>query len=365
VSAPPLQPVHEPRAGGVRLAQPSDDAQLAELVSSVPIAGSVSYRLERRPSYSALLERQGSPARVALLEEQGAPSAMVTAVARRVSWEGRPERFIYLCDARVAAAQRGQGQFGRLVRFLVPGLRELGDAMFFLTRADHPVLGGLDGREAWGLSFERLSRIRNYSLFYTGQRPALPDVRAARPEDEPALIALWQRVHGERNLAWVLEPGFAAARGLALSAFRVLERAGEIVAFGAPWDTSALKQVRLLGLSPALRVVRRIANPLARRLGAAPVAENGELLAFRYLAFACAAQPGDLRTLIRSCLADGSGGRYLYLDLALDLRDPLTRAVGGWVKSSLDFELYLVRWQGSSLAPARAARATHFEMALV
>jgi hypothetical protein len=366
-------------APSVRWATLADDPALLALARSVSMGGPVRYRLEREPSFFPLLDLQGSANRVVVAEQPGAaaPVGMLAAAARRAFWRGQPERLSYVCDAKVRADAQGQGLFGHMAHLLLPTLRTLGDALFCLVLAGNPAFPRLDRHASLGLTFHRVARIRNYSLFY-GSKHAVPSglrVRAARAGDAPLLEALWNERQASRNLATVIEPNWftqclTRAPGVCLEDFRVVERvsgagAGEVIAFGLPWDLGPLKQVRLLGLSPGLRVVRRLLNPVLPLAKRAKITADGELLPFKYLAFACAADAAGLRALIASVLNEGRASKYLYLDLALDVRDPLTGALAGFLRTSLDFDLFLATWAGSNLDPNPGGRLAHFEMALV
>ncbi len=69
---------------------------------------------------------------------------------------------------------------------------------------------------------------------------------------------------------------------------------------------------------------------------------DGDVVSFAYLAHAAAETAADLRALVMHIRRQLAGSSCLYLDLALDVRDPLARALDGLPKTSIDFDLHWV-----------------------
>jgi hypothetical protein len=69
---------------------------------------------------------------------------------------------------------------------------------------------------------------------------------------------------------------------------------------------------------------------------------DGDVVSFAYLAHATAETAADLRALVMHIRRQLAGSSCLYLDLALDVRDPLARALDGLPKTSIDFDLHWV-----------------------
>ncbi len=357
-----------------RWATAHDDARLRRFVGSVPIHGQVSYCLEREPDYFRLLRLQGDPARAALIEANGEIVAMAACAVQALSFSGRMERVLYTCDARVHPAHRGQGLFRAIVELTLSEIDAMGAvAAYTLILKGNRAMQPMIATGVAGMRFHPLATIRNFTLFRGNQRriPAGTAVRCASMADLPAMVWLWNQQDGQRDL----RPGltveglrgkFARMPGFGIESFRIVERGGEVTGFAAAWDPHPLKQVRLLDLSTPLRMVRGLYNPLARAMRRAPLPRFGEHLRFAYVTHLCASRAQDVQALLARFDNELRGTPFMYLDLALDVRDPHMQALRGIARSSLDFELFLITWEGGARATALPPdRPFFFEMALV
>ena len=360
--------------GEARWATPDDDAQLRRLARAVPMVGRVSYCLEREPDYFRLLRLQGNPAHAAVIDGRDEAVAMAACAVQSLTFAGQAERLLYTCDAKVHPAYRGQGLFGAIVERALSEVDALGViAAYTLVLKGNRAMASMIANGVRGMRFHRLATIRNFTLFLGRERalPAGSRVRPASIGDLPAMVALWQRAASERHLCPDLSleafrTRFAQMPGLGPESFRIVERGGEMTGFAAAWDLHPLKQVRLLGLSVPLRIVRALYNPVARTAGRAPLPKFGEHLRFAYVMQLCARSVEDARALLVQLHNDLRGSALVYLDLALDIRDPHLEALRGFALSSVDFELFLLTWKGGAPASALPGdRPMYFEMGLV
>jgi hypothetical protein len=334
-----------------RLAGPADEPALRRLARECPMVGPVAYCLEREPDFFALTRLQGTGAEVAVIDgqEPGTLAAMATRVpvVRRIG--GTLRRMSYFADLKVHPHRRDEGHARslfllgreRMVRDQTPG--------YGVVLGGNSALAPILGRGAAGLRFRRIATIRNYAVF-SGRRRPLPDgvrVRRATEADPGVLVALWNRVQAARDLAPIWdEAGWLdqvrRTPGLGIERFLIAERAGRPVAFAGCWDARAMKQVRLLGLSPALRWLRRAYNPVAHLRGRPRIPSDGEPIPFAYLTHFCAETAADFRALLSRIQDELASLGCLYLDVSLDARDSLTDALKGMFSTSFELEIYLV-----------------------
>ena len=155
----------------------------------------------------------------------------------------------------------------------------------------------------------------------------------------------------------------AATPALGIEDYRLAFRGGRLTGLVAAWDAFPMKQVRLLSLTPALATLRAAYNPVARALGRTALPRDGEHLRFVYGSQPCAEEPVDLRALLVHLHAERSGGPHVYVDLSLDVRDPLGGALAGFWRSSVDFDVSLLTWGGAD--PPRDRRPIYFDVSFV
>ena len=72
-----------------------------------------------------------------------------------------------------------------------------------------------------------------------------------------------------------------------------------------------------------------------------------------------------LRALLLHVYAERRGDGYSCLNVGLDLRDPLTRALDGLLAQPTDIHAYVTTPSGLYTGPALDGRSLHYETALV
>ncbi len=356
-----------------RWATPADNAALRELCRRSPIVGPVSYALEREPDFFALTALQGDDGgRVAVIAEGQDIIAMAMMAPMRAWIGGEIRQSAYLGDLKVDPRHRNSGVGGRVVRFIGDALkREEIAVSSFLVLAGNPMLEMI---ESGGAHFgvRNLRPIRNsFILFGSPRRPSSGvSVSRASPDDIPEMIELWNRVNGQRSFAPVLDEtlfGRWISSSLTLDCFRIARREGRITGFCAGWDATAIKQIRLLRLSPALRVSTAFYNLFAAVTRRPRFPRPGQQLRFLYVAHACAERPEDLESLLIHLHNEHRRAGYLYMDLALDRAGPLAAALRSFRSMKIDFELCEAYTPGlePGAQSAPADQNAYFDIALV
>lgn len=355
--------------GEVRLGGPADDAALRRLASVSAMSSAVAYTLLREPDFFALSRLQGTDPHVGIIDGDGGDLvAMGTALRARRYLGGVPVNLAYMADLKVHPDHRSRGLATRLIEFAADGMRREGLCGFGVVLGGNaamaPILAGTK------LRCPHVATIRKHSTFLV-RAPSMPSgvvVRSAREDDLEDLAALWQRLQAPRDLATFFDAAslrdhLAMTPGLTLADVLVAERAGRLVGFGAPWDGRPVRQVRLERLSPALRLLRRVWNPIAGATGRPGLTADGEVIRYASLLHACAEEAADLRALLVEGHRRLRGTPLLYLDVSLDPRDPLADALKGFVRTAVDFDLVLVVPEGME-APTCGGGLAAFDLAL-
>lgn len=349
----------------------ADDRALSALARSVPMRGSIAYVLEREPSFLAMSRAQGDGTRVVVLRERegGRIVASGMGAPTRVFLNGAEREIVYAGDLKVRPDYRRKGVAGVVLRAAIEAFSDQ-DLAFGSVLRDNDAVLRFFGASADLVRLHPVADVANYTVFF-GRARRTSGVRRAEPADAGAMVELFARVQRGRQLAPVLDranPVEALTRwpGMQLSDYFVLERGGRVVAFAGVWDAFAVKQVRLLSLSPALSAVRVGYNALARALGRPRLPRDGAHLRFVYVTTVCAEDADDLGVVLRGIEAAFGHGEHVYFDMAFDERDPLVRALDGFLKSKVGFRVSLLTW-GKNLdrPPALDGRPVYFDAAIV
>ncbi|MEO6527476.1 MAG: GNAT family N-acetyltransferase [Gemmatimonadaceae bacterium] len=362
----------------VREARASDNAALVALAAACPMTGEITMCVDRAPDFFALARLEGERWKVGVAEQDDVVIGCVAASERWAYVDGHPTRTGYAGDLKVHPAYRGGPAADKLQEMVRATGREFGgDDMLSLVT----VLGGnrsMERRTAGprGLpTLEHLATLHVHAIPFLWPRAravAGIAVRRARDEDLDEMAALWSRLAPERQLAPVMDAErfrawLASAPGLFIDDYLVARRAdGRIVAFVGVWDQRELKTLRVLRYSGRLAAVRRAVNAVAPLLGTARLPATGGALPSLAAVHLCAPDdPSVLRSLLLHAYSVHRASGALCLTLALDTRDPRTRALRGLLAQPTAVNAYVTtpagRWTGARLD----GRPLHFESALV
>jgi GNAT superfamily N-acetyltransferase len=362
----------------VREARAADNAALLRLAAGCPMEGDLTLCIERAPDFFALTHVEGDRTRLRVAESPGGLVGCVALAERTSHLDGRPARTLYAGDLKVAAPWRGQGVADALVADICELACRRGDAetpvLLTVLAGNHNMERRLDGPR--GLPpLTRLATVRSLALPALRRRQRVEPwrIRAARPADVEAMLALWGRVAPQRQFApvhWTPEAFVRRSEslpGFGLSAYRLAhDGAGRLQGFLGVWEQSSLKQLRVVADSPRLARSRRALQLLGPVLGLPPLPHAGQILRCATVFGLCVPsdQPGVLHALLRRALHELRAAGIGVLNLALDVRDPLLAGSRGLFAQPTLIHAYVCRpagrWQGAPLD----GRPLHLETAL-
>ena len=356
----------------IRTAKPGDGPSLLDLTRRCPMEAAVSLAIEREPDFFALSRARGS-ARTLVAEVDGRLAGCVS-VARRAAWvEARPAEVTYVADLKVAPTHRSVGLGGRLVAAVLEEEARLGPAPLLATLAagNRPV-ARLAGRHVGTRGLIGSVDVACLQLFAArAPRDAGLEIGRARPEDETELAALLDGFYRERQFAPVFADGglqeiLRRSPGLTLHDHFVARRDGRIVATVALWDQGAFKRIRLLRVTPMLRVGLRVIGVAARVFPLPVPPPPGKLLRLAFLRHpahvpgAGAALAALLRAATRYALAVG----HHFAVLTAPRGDPLTRCARGIPRLSYRYRLLVGATAPLAAPPALTGRVVFDDAAL-
>ena len=362
-----------------RDATPGDNEALVELSVACPMEGDIGLAVDRAPDFFVLNRLEGESWRVGVVDGADArPVGCIAVAARDVYLNGEPVPAMYISDLKVHPAHRGQGVADALIIWARDAcIATHGpDVLAFMTvlagnRSMQRLMEGPRGLPV----MKRVATFRTHSIPILRRRRLPGDgavtVAAAHVGDLPEMAALWARlapgrqfaaVHDESSMgAWI-----HAASNLEISDYLVARRPDtRIAGFLGVWDQSDFKRLRVTGYSPKLGAVRFAFNALAPVMRATKLPPAGGALRNLTAVQVCAPpdDPVVLRALVRHAHNAASGRGFSFLNVGLDVEDPLAAGLEGLLAQSTDIWVCVGTLGGPP--PPLDGRPSHHEVALV
>ena len=367
--------------GLVRLATPDDNEALIDLTAACPMEGDLSLCIDRAPDFFALNRLEGDRWRVAVVDSVDRRAIACVATAERRVWlHGNPRTVVYAGDLKVHPDYRDARTADALERFVTDTARDTaGDATpVYLT-----ILGGNTAMERRvggprGLpQLQRFATLNAFAIPMLWSRP-MPDGADLRVEEATEasleeMADLWSNVAPTRQFAPVMDAErlarwIADAPGLRVSDYLLVrDRNRCLRGFVGVWDQRELKTLRVLRYSPGLSVLRGVMAALAPLVGAAAPPAIGKPLHYASAVHLCAPshRPDVLRGLVLGAYNRLHRTDRVFLQVALDVRDPLITALGGMLATPTVIHAHATMPHGSWMGGALDDRPLHFEIALV
>ena len=363
----------------IREAQDSDNRSLIDLAMACPMQGDVGLCVDRSPDFFQLNRLEGHRWKVNVAERKGEVIGCVGAAERRVYLNGRPVQAVYAGDLKVHPAHRDHSVADALMGAAVAGCESIGGA-------DVPTYGTILAGNApaerivsgvRGLpKFDRIATINSASLGLLWKRsPGSPglEVREAKADDLEEMLALWQRVAPERQLAPAhdlesLRRWIEDSPRLGYSSYRLaFDWTGHLAGFAGFWDQDCFKHMRVMHYSRRLTAFRFFYNLFAPLIGAVKLPPPGGVLRYLTVVNPCvpSSRPDVLRAILLAAYNELRGRDYAFITIGLDVKDPLTAALKGLMTQPMLVNGYISSPSGAYRGPALDQRPLHFEIALV
>lgn len=366
----------------VRDARPSDNEGLIALAAACPMVGELSLRIDRRPDFFALNRLEGDRWRLAVAERAGSLVGCVAFSERRAFVNGREMRTGYVGDLKVHPEHRDTKVADALSFWAESACCDLpprAPAVITVLAGNSAMERRLSGPRGVP-RFNRLGTIRTHSITILWRRGRLSrrstgsiDTTRARWIDIPRMGELWNRVASERQLAPVMTaPSLGAwirkAPGLDISSYRLAKSSsGELLGFVAVWEQQSFKQLTVVGYSRRMAAARKAFNLFAPVVGAERLPAHGSPLRCATMLHVCV--PGDRPDVLRALLVDAHNelrhSGCSFVNLGLDVRDPLSHALAGLFAQPTDVNVYLLALRSGVAPEVLDRRPLHYEIALV
>jgi GNAT superfamily N-acetyltransferase len=371
---------HRAPGFAIRDATPADNEQLIALSAACAMAGDISLRIDRGPDFFALNRLEGVRWQVGVAEANGHVVGCIAISERRAFVNGVAARTAYVGDFKVHPDYRDTriadalSHYAERVCADLPPAAPVMIAVLAGNRAMERRLSGPRGVAA----FRRLGTIRTHSIPLLWHRrspknPSVLGVETARWSDLDEMVKVWNKVAPHRQLApaWSAESlaeWIRAAPGLDISSYRLARSLnGEIVGFFAIWDQRTFKQLTVVGYSRRMRLARAAFNALTVVVGGERLPAAGSPLSCVSIVNVCVPRSGAdvLRALVLDAYAELRGKRCSFMNIGLDMSDPLAAALTGLLAQPTDVNAYVMTTRAGVLPEFLEPRALHYEIALV
>jgi GNAT superfamily N-acetyltransferase len=370
------------RAGSdlvIRPSAPSDNGALIDLAATCAMEGDVSMRIDRGPDFLALNRLEGDRWTVGVAERRGQIVGCVAMSERRAFINGREARTGYVGDLKVHPAHRDTRVADALSLYaesLCASLPPAAPVLITVLAGNEAMERRLSGPRGVP-AFTRAATIRTYSIPILWRRTfhghQSITITSARWSDLEEMISLWNTVAPGRQFAPVLSAGSLAdwirhAPGLDISSYSLARSSrGELLGFLAVWNQRSFKQLTVLSYSPRMKLAKMVFNALSHLAGAEPLPGAGSPLGCVTIANICVpAERSDvLRELLASTHNELRSTGCSFMNVGLDTRDPLCRAMVGLLAQPTDVNAYTVTSRSGVRHEPLDGRPMHYEIALV
>jgi len=359
-----------------RWASAADNQALIELARACPMQGAIDLYFDRSPDFFQLSALQGNGARVCVIEDvQPGLLAACAAVADypRIYLNGEPRAARYACDLRIRPNRRRGLLLKRLYDFLTADSTASESDLGFTTimagnQAMAPVLAGRGGL----VKYIHVATMRNYAvqLLMPKRESREVQVQRATRADLPEMVQFWNRIQAGKQFAPVWDEAGVKHQlehtpGLDIGCYRLARRGGRLVGLCVAWNQSPFKRMIVLGYAPRLQRMQAWYNPLAPFIGRAQFPLRGRSLSYFYTTHLCAESAADLRALLVNIYNAHLSPGYLFTSIMIDVKDPLSAALKGFMSNHFDIELYAMDPDGQWKDFPFGARPAYFDPAMV
>lgn len=361
----------------VRKGHESDGTRLLALMRASTVAGGVRWYVTPGTDAFASLRAERDGWSVALAEDEvGQLLGFLSVATRFVEGADGPTRCCYVTNLLVLPEHRGRGIGDALCRHAVELCRHSGGDSVPILMVIRTGNASMRGRIGGPRGLPPLAKFADVEVHAVATARAARvatdgvDVSAARPGDLPEMAALWTGVAAERQFTPSLDAtGLAqwidGAPGLTLDDYLVARLRGRIVGWIGWWDELAMRVVRIAGYTFAGAVRRTIQDAAARLTGGRRPAAVGARVGCLRAVHACV--PNDRPDVLTALIVEGARRHVAdcsWLKIALDVRDPLKRALRDLRSQATEFDARLTSPSGSSPLPLDS-RPLHLDAALI
>lgn len=336
----------------IREANLNDDTQIINLVKNHPTSSSLSYVVDRSPSYFKLAEYQGYDYKVLVAESDNIVGSLLISFDK-VYLDNLEQKIAYTCDLRVEPFARRTGIADNLMKSGVQSIKDcLGESPNIFTCVLKDNKAGLKKNQNLGrdglVQMKEVATFKSYFLlpFYTKLfKTKNYNIRFANSNDIEQMFKLWAEINQSRNLARVFtEESFIDwinnSQGLGINNYLIAEKNNQLLGFMGLWNQNKIRRVIIHSQNNQMKMMRYFWNTCSKLLGIPYFPGPNQALNFYNITNLCIKDNDCFKELIYNAFKYVRENNSMFLAIGLDSRDKLNKELKGFISSTT--ELYLL-----------------------
>jgi len=343
-----------------RLAKPTDDDAIRQLLSEIPLDGTLKIRFQREPSFFKSIDAQGIPNQTVVGTIDGKVMAVASQNLQKVYINGIEKTLGYISNLRFHPNARNGISLIKGIRYFEEqsGLFSVDFHYATLIEKDikiHKILAS---------NRPRIPKFYDYGKVITYAIPLGKTKTKAKPDqtfqiklsDEqlmPEILNFLNREGKQKNLFPMLDGNNYDLSLLGSSEFFVAYKNNEIVGVCSVSDLSHYKQYILEDYTLGFGLIRVPLNWFLALKKLHPIPSKNKEIKIATLGFIVVKnnQTEVFKSLVDNIYSTYSGTKFRFLTIALHQKDKLNNRLQNFPKIKYTSRLYLVKLKNNKFAP--------------
>ncbi len=334
----------------IRKYLPQDNFALIDLFKSYPPLSSLSYVVDRSPSYIKLAEYQGYSYDLFTAHENQRLIGSLLVAYDKVYLDKKENDIAYTCDLRLEIESRGKGIGDNL---MIQGFKSiksnLGESAKIFTCVLKDNKAGLKKNiniSNSGLAdMKKVAELKSYFIFpfYTKLKKTKKyNVRFANQNDIEDMFKLWEEVSINRNLAKVfIFESFKEwiDKTAKIDSFLIAEKENNMVGFLGLWNQKEIRRVIIYSQNWQMQIIRKLWNLAGKIAGIPYFPDAGQNLNFYNVQNLCIKENDCLSEILLEAFKFVRLNNSMFLAIGLDKRDLLNKELKSFISSTTELLL--------------------------
>ena len=336
------------------------DQGIRSLLARNPILGNISLTYQKDPSFFEALQVGNRQAKVLVAAEGDEIVGFQSVSSREVFVNGRKENIGYLSNLRLDKKYQQSGIFKRGINFLKENRHQLAVPFYFssIISANKLVLKKLIKPRPDGLQFVSQGGYLTKAVILLNHKKKISGsyeiIRGSQNNLDEIILFLEAEGKKKNLFPCYNREDFNSdfLKDFKIEDFYLAVKDDRIVGMVGKWDQNNFKQNVIAGYSLAFKAFRSIYNAVGKVFHWPAIPAIGEKINFLYISFIAVADNDQkvFGDLLKAVYNDELKSKYLYLVLGLNERDPLIKALAGFICLTYRSEIFLNYWQWSELS---------------
>lgn len=336
----------------IRLADIQDNQQILDLVKKYPTSSSLSYVVDRSPSYFNLARLQGYDYKALVIEANNKILGSLLITFDKVYLEKEIKNIAYTSDLRVEPFIRKTGLADELMKEGIKLIKENLEEKNIFTCVLKDNIAGLKknqnlARDGYA-DMKIIASLKTYFIFPFYTKKLINkdfDIRFANHNDLEEMFYLWKETNSNKNLSraftinsfkeWVNDKN-----GIGIDNYLLAKKNNKIVGFIGLWNQSKLRKVIIHSQNNQMRLFKNFWNLGTKLIKIPQFPASGQELNFYNITNLCIKDSECFEQLLYNAFKNVKRNNSMFLALALDINDELNEKLKYFIASTT--ELYLL-----------------------